>query len=137
MIAALIKKEKDKDKSPFISVLIHALQHPNVDVQKLTLCLLIDIKESLTDDNKQELENLSEYINPSLRSMLFELIEKQNQDSAEKPVLEVNLQEITQLLNNTHQQTLTDLGLNEIDLSKKFGASISEATGLLLSLIHI
>jgi hypothetical protein len=118
LIAALIKKEKDKDKSPFISVLIHALQHPNVDVQKLTLCLLIDIKESLTDDNKQELENLSEYINPSLRSMLFELIEKQNQDSAEKPVLEVNLQEITQLLNNTHQQTLTDLGLNEIDLSK-------------------
>lgn len=117
LLATLIKKA-NKDNRQLIPVLIQALGHPNGDVQNLSLSILGEIKQCLTENNKKELEGLSEYINPSLRSTLFKLIEKQNQDEEEKPVTEIDLQEITELINNTPKQTLTKLGLDEIDLSK-------------------
>lgn len=118
LLAQLIKKDQQhNNKNQFIEVIIHALQHPNVDVQSLAITLLNKLKHAFNEENKQSLALIAEYVNLSVRPDFFKLIEKENQQ-VNQTSHQIDLQELAKTYVNTPEQALIDLGLDGIDLSQ-------------------
>jgi hypothetical protein len=116
-LISIIIKTNNTYFQEVIASLCQALQHPNVDVQELALKTLTSVKSSFTENDRDSINSIVDYINPSLRTQLMELLGNraiETKKEANSPIVDITI--LQNKLSKLSKSNLVNLGLKQIDL---------------------